>query len=184
MYADLSEYFSLSDCELSTYIDKAALNVVKYLIANGKSIACAESCTGGMLSQYITSVSGASKVFECSVVSYSERIKTKLLGVPDELISEKGVVSAEVALKMAEGILRLSGTDIGVGITGLADPETFGEPCPAGTIYVCVVLGSEAHVADLALYRYGSFTREKARRMAVLYALETVLSFLNDNSRI
>lgn len=184
MYADLSEFFSLTERELSTYVDKAASDVVKYLIANGKSIACAESCTGGMLSQYITSVPGASRVFECSVVSYSERIKSKLLGVPEKLIADNGVVSAEVAVRMAEGILNLASADIGVGITGLADPETSGEPYPTGTIFVCVIFGSEAHTFDLALYRYGTFTRKSARQMAALCALKTILGFLHNSSHL
>ena len=119
----LSGKMSFDEQFMSQYVDKLAQNVVKYLDEAGLTIALAESCTGGLLAQSITGVSGASKVFECGVVSYSERIKSKLLGVDPKVIETKGVVSAEVASLMAKGAAALAGADIGVGITGIAGPS-------------------------------------------------------------
>ena len=88
--AVLSGNISLTPQELSLYIDKLAQNVVEYLNRSGLKLATAESCTGGMLAQAITSAPGASAVFECGVVSYSERIKSELLGVDPSVIERRG----------------------------------------------------------------------------------------------
>ncbi|MCC8130897.1 MAG: CinA family protein [Oscillospiraceae bacterium] len=163
--------------EISTYIDKKAQNVVQYYIANKLHIATAESCTGGMLASSITSVSGASEMFECGLVTYSERIKSELLGIPMEFISEHGVVSEEVALAMARGVLKKSGADVGVGITGIAGPTGGTKEQPVGTIYVSVVSRDReiTENLDLSEPRADINVRLRNRLMAVLYSLETAL---------
>ena len=83
-------------------------HIVQLLDREKQTVATAESCTGGLLSQLITSVSGASRVFELGICTYAERMKTKFLGVPAELIAGKGVVSAEVAMAMAHGLRQQS----------------------------------------------------------------------------
>ena len=109
--------------------------VVRMLKERGLKVAFAESCTGGYIAKRITDVSGASDVFECGVVSYSEGIKMKLLGVSGETLEKYSVYSQQVAEEMATGIKNLSGADIGVSVTGLAGPEPSGDK-PAGLYFL------------------------------------------------
>ena len=112
--------------------------VVHLLKAAGAHLALAESCTGGLLAQRITSVSGASDVFDCGIVSYSEKIKQRLLGVKAETLAQHTVYSAPVAAQMARGAAALAGAEYGVGITGIAGP-TGGLPgIPVGTVFIAV----------------------------------------------
>ncbi|MCD8108337.1 MAG: CinA family protein [Oscillospiraceae bacterium] len=170
----------LNPAEIESYIDKATGNVVQYYIANKLHIATAESCTGGMLASAITSVSGASEMFECGLVTYSERIKSELLGIPLDFIAEHGVVSREVSLAMARGALEKSGADTGIGITGIAGPTGGTKKQPVGTIYVSVVTKDRETTENLSLTEPESGTdiRLRNRLMAVLYSLETALEIV------
>ena len=102
-------------------------NVVQTLAKKGLKVATAESCTGGLVSERITRVSGSSEVFDCGICSYSNEIKHKVLGVNEETLSVLGAVSAETAIQMAEGVKKLSNADIGISTTGIAGP-TGGTP--------------------------------------------------------
>ncbi|MCD7786010.1 MAG: CinA family protein [Oscillospiraceae bacterium] len=177
---ELRRISGLEPAEIPTYIDKAAQNVVQYYVANKIHIATAESCTGGMLASAITSVSGASEMFECGLVTYSERIKSGLLEIPQDFIDRYGVVSAEVALAMAKGVHEKSGADVGVGITGIAGPTGGTDEQPVGTIYVSVVSRDKEITENLALTEpeSGIDVRLRNRLMAVLYSLETALEIL------
>ena len=177
---ELRRISGLKNREISTYIDKAARNVVQYYTANKLHIATAESCTGGMLAESITSVSGASEMFECGLVTYSERIKSELLGIPQDFITEYGVVSHEVALAMAKGVLEKSGADVGIGITGIAGPTGGTDEQPVGTIYVSVVTKDKEITENLELGEpeTGTDVRLRNRLMAVLYSLETALEIV------
>ncbi|NLD29286.1 MAG: CinA family protein, partial [Clostridiales bacterium] len=104
-----------------------AERVVRQLEARGQTVALAESCTGGLLAKTLTDVSGASHVFECGVVAYSEAIKQKVLGVKAETLAAHSVVSPQVALEMARGVRALAGADFGIGITGVAGPGPDGD---------------------------------------------------------
>ncbi|MCD7770634.1 MAG: CinA family protein [Oscillospiraceae bacterium] len=170
----------LESRDIPTYIDKAARNVVQYYIANKLHVATAESCTGGMLAESITSVSGASEMFECGLVTYSERIKSELLGIPQDFITEHGVVSHEVALAMAKSVLEKSGADVGIGITGIAGPTGGTKEQPVGTIYVSVVTKQREITENLALTEPESEVdvRLRNRLMAVLYSLEVALEIV------
>ena len=97
--------------------------LAKLLKSRGLTIACAESCTGGLLTSRLTDIVGSSAYVKGSVVSYSEEVKIKLLGVDRMTIEKRGVVSVETAIEMAGGVRRLLETDIGVGITGYAGPD-------------------------------------------------------------
>jgi nicotinamide-nucleotide amidase len=108
------------------------------LTLKGYTIATAESCTGGLLSKRLTDVPGSSKYFLEGVIAYANEAKTRLLGVPAELIAEHGAVSAEVAEAMATGIKARAGTTIGVGITGIAGPDGGTDEKPVGLVYVGV----------------------------------------------
>ena len=138
-------------------LDKTLAHIVQLLDGEHQTVATAESCTGGLLSQKITSVAGASHVFELGLCTYAERMKTKLLGVPAELIAEKGVVSAEVAE-----------ADLCLSVTGLAGPGGGTPEQPVGTVYAGILYGKQEYVMHLQLWRYGLHTREEIRHGAAV----------------
>ena len=164
--------------EISAYIDRMARNVVQYMIEKNLTVSAAESCTGGMFSAAITSVPGASKVFECGIVSYSERIKEELLGVPQSVIDGYGVVSPQTANAMAQAVRNLSKSDISVGITGLAGPASPDDTLPVGTVYVSTAYKDRIVAENLRLYELGSFDRETNRLLTAAFALEAVRKIL------
>jgi nicotinamide-nucleotide amidase len=113
------------------------------LAVSGFTVAVAESCTGGLIAHRLTEVSGSSSYFMEGVVTYSNEAKTRLLGVPAELIERHGAVSAEVAEAMAEGVKRRAATDFGLAVTGVAGPGGGTEEKPVGLVYVS--LADDAH---------------------------------------
>jgi nicotinamide-nucleotide amidase len=112
--------------------------VAQLLIDHRATIAAAESCTGGLLAQRLTSIPGSSNYFLGGVVCYSNEMKTAWADVPPELIAAKGAVSGEVAIALAEGIRRRVGSTLGVGITGIAGPGGGSEEKPVGTVHIAV----------------------------------------------
>ena len=102
------------------------------------TIACAESCTGGLLTSRLTDVPGSSAYVKGAVVSYNNEVKIKILNVKAETIEKFEEVSNEVALEMAEGVKNLIGSDLGVGITGLAGPTGSTEKSPVGTVCIAI----------------------------------------------
>jgi len=108
------------------------------LTMHNATIAAAESCTGGLLAQRLTSIAGSSSYFLGGVVCYSNELKTAWAGVPPELIQAKGAVSAEVAIALAEGIRRRVGSTFGLGITGIAGPGGGSEEKPVGTVHIAL----------------------------------------------
>jgi nicotinamide-nucleotide amidase len=112
--------------------------VANQLTLNNTTIATAESCTGGLLAQRLTSIPGSSNYFLGGVVCYSNERKTAWADVPPELIASKGAVSAEVAVALADGIRRRVGSTLGVGITGVAGPGGGTEEKPVGTVHVAL----------------------------------------------
>jgi nicotinamide-nucleotide amidase len=112
--------------------------VARLLTRNNATISAAESCTGGLLAQRLTSIAGSSSYFLGGVVCYSNELKTAWTDVPAELIQTKGAVSSEVAVALAEGIRRGVGSTLGVGITGIAGPGGGSEEKPVGTVHIAV----------------------------------------------
>ena len=112
--------------------------VVGELAAQGKTLATAESCTGGLLSKRITDVAGASAVFHMGVVTYANQVKEDLLGVSHETLERWGAVSSQTAREMAQGIVRRSQADLGIGITGIAGPDGGTAEKPVGLIYIAL----------------------------------------------
>lgn len=144
--------------------------LVKKLLEKELKIATAESCTGGLISQMITSVSGASGVFDCGVCSYANSIKEKLLGVKKETLKAKGAVSPETAMEMAKGILRLSGADIGISVTGVAGPTGGTKEKPVGTVYIGVATMAKNYYL-LANFAEKKWTRDKIRQSTANIAI-------------
>jgi nicotinamide-nucleotide amidase len=112
--------------------------VARQLTLNKATIATAESCTGGLLAQRLTSIAGSSAYFLGGVVCYSNELKTAWADVPPEMILVKGAVSPEVAMALAEGIRRRVGSTFGVGITGIAGPSGGSEEKPVGTVHIAL----------------------------------------------
>lgn len=112
--------------------------VVEKLKAAGKTVACAESCTGGLLAKRMTDISGASAVFENSFITYSNEKKTNLLGVPPKTLQKYGAVSEQTACAMAIGARKAGRADYGVGITGIAGPTGGTAEKPVGLVYIAV----------------------------------------------
>lgn len=112
--------------------------VVGELAAQGKTLATAESCTGGLLSKRITDVARASAVFHMGVVTYANQAKEDLLGVSHETLERWGAVSSQTAREMAQGIVRRSQADLGIGITGIAGPDGGTAEKPVGLIYIAL----------------------------------------------
>lgn len=110
--------------------------VVSLLQQQGKTLATAESCTGGLIASQITSIAGASSVFEMGVVSYSNRIKSHLLAVDPAVIEQHGAVSQQVVYQMAQGALSQSGSDYCIAVSGIAGPDGGTEEKPVGTVWV------------------------------------------------
>lgn len=120
--------------------DGASLEAViaHELTMHNATISAAESCTGGLLAQRLTSIAGSSSYFLGGVVCYSNELKTAWAGVPAELIQAKGAVSSEVAVALADGIRRRVGSTFGVGITGIAGPGGGSEEKPVGTVHIAL----------------------------------------------
>lgn len=119
-------------------VDKLAQDVVQLLRQHNLRVSFAESCTGGMVSAAITSVSGASEVLDLSITTYANPAKIQYTDVTDEVLSVYGAVSSQTALLMAQGIKARADADIGVGITGIAGPDGGTVEKPVGTVYVAV----------------------------------------------
>ncbi|MBO4954458.1 MAG: competence/damage-inducible protein A [Clostridia bacterium] len=144
--------------------------VVEKLLQKGLSVATAESCTAGGLAEAITDVSGASDIFRTGIVAYHNETKEQLLGVPHELLETHGAVSPEVARAMAEGIARVAGADIGIGITGIAGPTGGSPEKPVGLVYIGVWYKNQVKAFE---FRFAG-TRAQNRKSAVRNALNLI----------
>lgn len=140
----------LGDFVYSVDIESLEELVVQLLNEQGKTLATAESCTGGLLSKRITDIPGSSAVFHMGCVTYANKAKEALLHVPHETLAAHGAVSEETARAMAEGIVRRAGSDLGVGITGIAGPDGGTDEKPVGLIYIALSDGKQTWVAKRA----------------------------------
>ncbi|PNV32403.1 damage-inducible protein CinA [Streptomyces sp. DH-12] len=118
-------------------MSSTATEVVRLLTVNGRTLAVAESLTGGLVAAEITSVPGASKVFRGSVTAYATDLKHRLLGVDDTLLAQRGAVDPQVAAQMAAGVRTAFGADWGIATTGVAGPDPQ-DGQAVGTVYVAV----------------------------------------------
>ena len=135
--ARLDEYiFSYENQELEEV-------VAELLWANDLKLATAESCTGGLIANRLTDVSGSSKYFERGVISYSNQSKQELLGVKEAILKDKGAVSKEVAIEMAKGVKQLADTEIALATTGIAGPTGGSEEKPVGLVYLAIVINDK-----------------------------------------
>jgi nicotinamide-nucleotide amidase len=127
---------SLGLAVFSTIGEEMEEVVGRLLAEKGETLSVAESCTGGLIGERLTNVAGSSAYFIEGVISYANEAKIRALGVPAELIENRGAVSAEVAAAMAEGMRNRAGTDYAISVTGIAGPGGGSEEKPVGTVYI------------------------------------------------
>jgi nicotinamide-nucleotide amidase len=144
--------------------------VLYYLEMRGATLAVAESCTGGMIAQRLTGISGSSRSFLGGVVVYSNELKTAFADVPPAMLAELGAVSREVAAALAEGIRQRCGATIGVGVTGIAGPGGGTEDKPVGLVYIGVADEQQTEVTEK---RFGG-DRERIRQWSSQQALDLI----------
>ena len=149
--------------------------VVKKLIEKKTTISVCESCTGGLLSSAITSVSGSSKVFALGLVTYSNQSKNSVLKIPKKIIRIHGAVSYETCLSMVKNLSRIAKTGISISITGIAGPKGGIRKKPVGLVYIGIKKGNKTLVKK---YLFKNKGRLYIQKTAVKKSLDLVLSFI------
>ena len=169
-FGDIAQHAKARDTDISAL----AGTVVEQARKRGVTVATAESLTGGMIGEAITSVAGSSEVFRGGITSYAIGVKRDVLGVDAELLASEGAVCADVALEMAAAARRLCGSDVAVAVTGIAGPGGAEPGKPVGTVWLGVsdARGDEATLLQL------EGTREEVRRQTTASALEAIIARL------
>ena len=151
------------------------VNTVRLLFKNKLTVSFAESCTGGLLSSSITSVSGSSKVFNMGLVCYSNNAKVKILKVPKKTISKYGAVSHETCLSMVKNLSNISKSDISVSITGVAGPNGGTNDKPVGLVFIGIKKGTKTIVKK---YLFKNKKRISIQKAIVNQSLKMILNLL------
>ena len=147
--------------------------IVKKLIKKKIKIAIAESCTGGMLSSTITSVSGSSKVFSLGLIVYSNLSKIKILKVSKKIIRKYGAVSEQVCKAMAKNVAKINKTNMSASITGIAGPSGGTKKKPVGLVYVAI---KKDNIINVKKYLFKNKERSYIQRAAINKCLKLILS--------
>ncbi|WP_413629780.1 CinA family protein [Novosphingobium sp. JCM 18896] len=164
----------MNDSLLPDDIVELARRVVSENMAAGRTVALAESCTGGLVSAAITEIAGSSAVLDRGFVTYSNEAKRETLGVAGDILDTFGAVSVATAWAMAQGALKHSGADVAVAISGIAGPDGGSEMKPVGTVvFARAVRGSEEVNAEER--QLDGSSRALVRRQATIVALELLL---------
>lgn len=176
----------MTDLELLDVLYKEKIDIsklpellVEKLKEKKMKIATAESCTGGMISEKIVSVDGASKVFDMGICAYGNNIKRDILKISEEVIDEFGAVSEECSLLMAENVRKLSRADIGISTTGIAGPTGGTIDKPVGTVFVSVSTEDSSSCTKMLLNDSKLNDREKIRELSCAAAIYLALKKLN-----
>lgn len=148
-----------------------AEKAVRYLTDNNMTVAAAESCTGGLISEALTEIPGASAVIGLGICSYSAEMKHKILGVSEETIGEFGTVSRQTAAEMACGVRKISGADIGISVTGAAGPQPSEGKVP-GTVFIGI---SDMDGTKVRQLRLEGLNRGQVRERAACEALRMLI---------
>lgn len=146
----------------------------KRLIKSRKTVAVAESCTGGLISELLTHSSGSSLYFLLGIVAYSNAIKEKILDIPDRVIKKNGAVSRNVAIALAKNVRGMARSSFGIGITGIAGPTGGNTQKPKGTVFICI---STPRKTVCSKFKFRG-NRVKVRKSAALKSLQMLLKFL------
>tara|TARA_B100000900_G_C20382561_1_gene635192 strand:- start:112 stop:579 length:468 start_codon:yes stop_codon:yes gene_type:complete len=150
-------------------------NLVNSLKKRKLKISCVESCTGGMLASTITSISGASKVFNLGLVTYSNQAKIKILKVNKNIIKKNGAVSHQCCISMVNNLSKISNANINISITGIAGPKGGTKHKPVGLVYIGIKKGSK-----IKIYKYVLKNKDRIsfQRATVKKALELILGII------
>jgi nicotinamide-nucleotide amidase len=154
---------------------KLSQEIVRLLTKKKLKISFVESCTGGLLSSSMTSISGSSKVFTIGLVTYSNQSKINILKVPKNVIRKHGAVSYETCLSMVKNLSKISKTDIAVSITGIAGPKGGAKQKPVGLVFIGIKKGNKTLVKK---YLFKNKKRTSIQRAAVIKALNLILIFI------
>ena len=149
-------------------------SLVKKLIKKKLKISFAESCTGGMLSSTITSISGSSKVFNLGLVTYSNKAKIEILKVPKKIINKHGAVSNQCCLSMVKNLSKISKANISVSITGVAGPNGGTKLKPVGLVYIGIKKGNKISVQKNLFKNKNRISIQKATTFKVLKTILTL----------
>ena len=160
---------------MTQLLNSTAENAVNALKQKNMSVATAESCTGGLLSTLITSVSGASSVFGLGICSYSADAKNCILRVKAETLIEHGTVSPLTAKEMAENVRIIANSDIGLSVTGVAGPSPT-ENKPVGLVYIALSNKNDTTVKQLNIENHG---RDYIRKVAATEVFNLLINYLN-----
>ena len=156
-------------------MNKLSQKVVKLLTKKKLKISFAESCTGGLLSSAITSISGSSKIFTLGLITYSNQSKISILKVPKSIIKKNGAVSYETCLSMVKNLSKISKTSISVSITGVAGPKGGTKLKPVGLVFIGIKKGNKTLVKK---YLFKNKKRILIQRATVIKSLNLILSFI------
>ena len=154
---------------------KFSHKIVKLLIKNKLKISVVESCTGGLLSSAITSISGSSKVFTLGLVTYSNQSKIKVLKVSKKLIKKYGAVSEQVCLAMVKNVSKIGKTSMSVSVTGIAGPSGGTEKKPVGLVYIGIKKGNKTLIKK---HLFKNKKRLAIQKTTVNEALGLILTFV------
>ena len=155
-------------------IHDLAMQLVHDLSVAGKAVSTAESCTGGWIAKALTDVPGSSSCFAYGIVSYSNGAKESMLGVQNKTLADNGAVSEPTVREMAEGVLKLSGADISVAVSGVAGPDGGTDEKPVGTVWFAWSMrGPRGLATETALQRFEG-NRDSVREQTVLHGLRGV----------
>lgn len=149
--------------------------LLEKLNALGKTLATAESCTGGLIGKLMTDIRGSSAVYLGGIISYSNEVKHKVLSVPQELLDTYGAVSSSVAQAMAEGARNIIGADIAVSVTGIAGPNSDNTKKPVGLVFICYTDGIKTVVQEHHFHG----NREQIRKQSADAAMSLILQMLS-----
>lgn len=153
--------------------------VGKTLLQKHITLSCAESCTGGLFAETITKIPGISEVFDRGIVTYSNRAKMDELDVSESTLNTFGAVSEQTAVEMAEGLQKVTGSELCISVTGIAGPGGAVEGKPVGLIYICVRYGEKTVCKEL---RTGNQDRLWNRNYTLLHMLFLIFKILNENN--
>jgi len=153
-------------------MNKISQKVVKLLIKKKLKVSFAESCTGGLLSSSITSISGSSKIFTIGLVTYSNQAKIKLLKVSPNILKKHGAVSYETCLSMVKNINKISKTNISISVTGIAGPKGGSKNKPVGLVFIGIKKGAKISVKK---FLFGSKKRSSIQKSTVNEAFKLIL---------
>ncbi len=174
-YGNISQFISSAKSLLNTKLIPAsnmAAFIIEKLSHAGRRLSLAESCTGGLIASFITKESGSSAIFDGSLVTYSNRLKSNWLAVDNATLERHGAVSEEVVLEMSEGVLNVSDADYAIAVSGVAGPDGGTKEKPVGTVFICIRSKEKIKVEQLNL----SGDRNYIQEQSALYAIKMLIS--------